>query len=486
MGAVHSHSAFGFDYNEHKKNHNQIMSALKKSGFGFSSKDSSTYVADAILKSEKINQECKQGLDEICYLPANDEARQYEPGNRHLWNPIRHYSGPYSVNLDDLDSMEQRLESAVQAAERSFKTLNTQNRKAPRRHSDMPPPQGIKRISFGTGSSSEGGGQGRGLGNTKTAHMKRLIDMGIITAPSYGKLTGHQVSKHYTNLRNTLEALGMGYHGGHANSFGSSYLHDIAKRKAFIQANCTTGVIDPNIELCQYPLFTGDRVSHVQPSQGEGSPAMFDLRLLEKRHSQIAEWIEKSGNEVDVTDQMVMRPQYYSLNGEKMNLSQRGTSTTNYLQMPDNLKVKAGRSRDEGYDMRRNFQSPDYFSQLSRASAPPASSVRQFQDLTLAEQIKLRDERISDSRERRQSLRGDMTELLQKAPSFGYSGSNTKGTMINRLQARKNLIKNNCPSGRAGFDQPCSYPLYRTGDELKTSDWSYPESDNRYPMHIKP
>ena len=79
--------------------------------------------------------------------------------------------------------------------------------------------------AFGSSNSAEGSGQGRGLGNTNSAHKQRLIDMGIVTdsSKSMGMPTKHEVHKHYTKLRDTLEAFGMGYHAGHAKSFGSSF-----------------------------------------------------------------------------------------------------------------------------------------------------------------------------------------------------------------------------------------------------------------------
>ena len=279
----------------------------------------------------------------------------------------------------------------------------------------------------------------------------------------------------------------MGYHADHAQSFGSSYLSDIAKRKAFISKGCTAGVVDPNAELCQYPLFTKDRVSVVNPSQGEGKPAMFDLRLLHRRHNQIAEWIENTNNKVDISDNMIMRPNFYSLEGKKINVAQRGSNEKNYLQRPQDLNVKVGKANNEAYTMSsRPPPSSSYYDQMDRASAPSLSSVRQWQNLSLNDQLREQQRLMDESFEDRQELRGEARQN-----SFGYSGSETKGTMLKRLADRKGLISSNCHSGKEGFEEACDYPLYRNSTPLPTSTWSYPrdhvptEMYPKYPFHIK-
>ena len=483
----HSREEFGSLYNDHVQDHKHITGALRASGFGYSERDSAAHVAESILKSEKIRTHCKQGIDEVCYHPGRSTPNEYSPANLHLWNPIRQFSGPYSINLDELDDMEERISASYAEAE---KRLMKQD--SPNQHLAMPSPsanypyekrktyEAMMREGFGYGGTVEGSGQGRGLGNTKSAHVQRLVEMGIMpSSKSMGKVTGGQVKAHYRKLRDTLESFGMGYHSGHAASFGSSYLTDIAKRKAFVSQGCTTGIVDPNTELCQYPLFSSD-VPRVRPSQGEGSPAMFDLRLLEKRHNEIAEWIEKTNNQVDTTDRMVMRPTYYTLDGQVSNVAQRGTKSSHYLRKPAELNVKVGQANDVGVDMQTR-SSPDYFAEIERASAPPPSQVRQFQDLTLNQQLQQQQERTLDSFENRQTLLEEA-----RGGSFGYSGSETKGTMLKRLANRKALIGNNCTSGQGGFDEACAYPLYRQSVPLGASSWSYPDADKMYPFHIKP
>lgn len=489
------HTGFGQLYNEHVQDHHLIKGALRGAGFGYSERDSAAHVADSILKSEKIRTHCKQGIDEMCYYPGQSTPNEYGPANLHLWNPIRHFSGPYSINLDELDDMEERISASYAEAENRLAKQDS-----PNQHLGMPPATGnypyekrqtyeeMRKQGVGYGGTVEGSGQGRGLGNTKNAHLQRLVEMGIVpSSKGMGRVTKSEVHAHYKKLRDTLESFGMGYHSGHAASFGSSYLTDIAKRKAFVSQGCTTGIVDPNTELCQYPLFSSD-VPRVRPSQGEGTPAMFDLRLLEKRHNEIAEWIEKTNNQVDTTDRMVMRPTYYTLEGEVSNVAQRGTRASQYLRKPMELNVKVGRANNAGVDMQPRA-SPDYFSEIERASAPPPSQVRQFQDLTLNQQLQAQQDRISDSLENRETLLGNNRQTLlenSRGGSFGYSGSETKGTMLKRLANRKALISNNCTSGRGGFDEACAYPLYRQTVPLTSSSWSYPNADKTYPFHVKP
>ena len=166
-------SAFGFgsnfdsEYAQHIDDHIHIKNALKSAGFGYSSKDSAAFVANSVLKSQQLEKHCKEGIDEVCYYPGHQTKKETEPANRHLWNPIRSFSGPYSIDLDELDQMEERISQAYAAAEERF---DQQDR--PNRHLDLPPPQGKykykprrtyeeMRQGFGNANSAEGSGQGR-------------------------------------------------------------------------------------------------------------------------------------------------------------------------------------------------------------------------------------------------------------------------------------------------------------------------------------
>ena len=63
------------------------------------------------------------------------------------------------------------------------------------------------------------------------------------------------------------------------------------------------------------------------------------------------------------------------------------------------------------------------------------------------------------------------------------------GARLDELREKSDLIANNCPRGRDGFDsaQACLYPLYKPSREkISESDWTYPIAKSDYGFHRKP
>ena len=499
--------SYGNAFGAYSSTHKQIVKALRDSGFGFSSSsDSAAKIEEVKKRAEILNAQCKKDPRLQCLVQF-----QYPPNSKPRAKP----SGVHAVDLDELDRRYRDVMQMYNYYRFHFPIVNpTKNQEATittdeqelkekmRKEQEL-----LEKMRKGLQSPttideqklSEEMRTGFGRGPVGEAYCKMLKDAGL----------DHEgICKHFGEIRSTLANIGLGYDPRKAESFGQAYISDVVKRKKLIRQHCPYGNVGLTEDSCRLPLYAPKHP--VRPANG---PHMFDLKVLEKRHNEITEWIKNTNNQVAVTDAMSMHGSYYNLKGEPGDLPYRKSSNAaDYLSTKHKSTIIRGASK------------PEIDKYVDRATSmsgtgSDAGKVVQANYLDAYEDGQIRDLRTAPEYDGPTDLgnteasgiltRGNAEDYIAASvenrgygeirhpkrehvmPSFGgyLHTKGLPGGNLKVLQKKSDLIKKNCTRGRPGFEsgEPCLYPIHKEErPPLPESNWNFPITDNSYPFDRKP
>ena len=485
-----SHSnAFG----AYTRTHRQVVKALRDSGFGYSSRDSAAQIKEIKRRAEILNEHCKKDPRLQCLVqfkyPMNNKPRaknalvtavDLDELERRYTNIMKMYND-YRFNFPIVNPTKNQEDMPTIAQQKLSEEMKT----------DMAKRAQQKLLEDKT--------PGFGRGPVGDAYCKMLKDAG---------LDYEGICKHFGEVRSTLANIGLGYDPRKAESFGQAYISDVVKRKKLIRQHCPYGNVGMTEDSCRLPLYAPKHP--IRPANG---PHMFDLKVLEKRHNEITEWIKNTNNQVAATDAMSMHGSYYNLKGEPGDLPYRKSSDArDYLTTKhkstiirgalkpevdkyiDRSTTMRGKDTDAGTVVQANYLDAYEGGQIRNLrSAPEYDGPTDLGDID-ASGILTRstaEDYLGGNVENRGygEIRHPKREHVM--PSFGgyLHKQGLPGGNLKRLQRKSDLIKENCTRGRPGFEsgEPCLYPIHQEErPPLPESNWNYPMTDNSYPFHRKP